>query len=108
MPRFLGKHNGKRLEWTFALIYPAINIGVIIFPGSLLYLFFLFGLTFPSLAILFVVLAGVSIGFFEIIHGGHFGVSRGIATRAFIFVSLVSSGAYLILSFAFAKLIGIL
>jgi hypothetical protein len=108
MPRFLGKHSGQRLQWHYAIIYPAINAGIMFFPGSLLYLFFLLGLTFPSLAILFVILAGSSIGFFELIHGGHLGVSRGAATRAFVLVSLASSGAYLILSFAFAKLIGIL
>jgi hypothetical protein len=108
MPKCLGKHNGKRLQWYFAAIYPAINAVLMFFPGSLLYLFFLFGLTLPSLAILFVILAGVSIGAFELIHGNRLGVSRGTATRAFIFVSLASSGAYLVLSFAFAKLIGIL
>ncbi|MCJ7743896.1 MAG: hypothetical protein MUO99_04970 [Dehalococcoidales bacterium] len=109
MPRFLGKYNnGRRLQWYFALIYPAINATLIIFPGSILYVFFLIGLTVPSLAVLFLILAGVSIGVFELIHGGRLGVSRGVATRAFVFVSLASSGAYLILSFAFAKLIGIL
>jgi hypothetical protein len=108
MPRFLGKHNGKRLQWYFAAIYPGINSILIFFPGSLLYLFFLLGLTLPSLAILFVFLSGVSIGVFELIHGGHLGVSRGVATRAFVLVSIVSSGVYLLLSFAFALLIGIL
>jgi hypothetical protein len=108
MPRFLGKNNGQRLQWYFAAIYPAINAVIIFFPGSLLYLFFLLGLTWPSLIMLFVILAGISIGFFEIIHGGQLGVSRSVATRAFVFVSVISSGAYLILSFAFAKLIGIL
>jgi hypothetical protein len=109
MPRFLGSgNNGRRLQWYFALIYPAINMALMFFPGSLLYLFFLLGLTVPSLAVLFVLLAGASIGFFQLIHGGRLGVSRGVATRAFVLVSVISSGAYLILSFAFAKLIGIL
>jgi hypothetical protein len=109
MPRFLGSNNnGRRLQWYFALIYPAINAVLIIFPGSILYVLFLIGLTLPSLAVLFLILAGASIGFFELIHGGRLGVSRAVATRAFVFVSLVSSGAYLILSFAFAKLLGIL
>jgi hypothetical protein len=109
MPRFLGNgKNGKYLKWYDSVFYPIFNAILIIFPGSLLYLFFLIGLTFPSLGILFVILAGVSIGMFELIHGGKMGVSRAIATRAFVFVSLCSSGAYLVVSFAFAKLIGIL
>jgi hypothetical protein len=108
MPRFLGINNGNRLQWYFAAIYPSINTVLVFFPGSLLYLFFLLGLTLPSLAILFVILAGVSIGTFELIHGGRLGVSRGVATRAFVLVSLVSSGTYLILSLAFANLLGIL
>lgn len=108
MPRFLGNNNGQRLQWYYAAIYPGIGAALVFFPGSLLYVFFLLGLTFPSLAILFVILAGASIGFFELIHGGRLGVSRGTATRAFVLVSVVSSGAYLILSFIFAELIGIL
>ncbi|HEX7474720.1 MAG TPA: hypothetical protein VF318_02050, partial [Dehalococcoidales bacterium] len=108
LPRFLGNRGGGRSQWYFALIYPAINAVLMLFPGSLLYLFFLLGLTLPSLIVLFFIMAGASIGFFEIIHGKYLGVSRGVATRAFVFVSLVSSGAYLILSFAFAKVIGIL
>jgi hypothetical protein len=109
MPRFLGAgNNGRRLQWYFALIYPVINAALMIFPGSILYFFFLVGLPIPSLAILFFILAGASIGFFELIHGGRMGVSRAIATKAFVYVSLISSGAYLVFSFAFAILIGII
>jgi hypothetical protein len=108
MPRFLGKRDAPRLQWHFAVIYPALNAVLMIFPGSILYLVYLLGGTLPSLAILFVILAGASIGFFELIHGGRMGVSRGKATRAFVLVSLVSSASYLILSFGFAKLTGII
>jgi hypothetical protein len=108
MPRFLGRPGAPRLQWHFAAIYPALNAGLIIFPGSILYLIFLLGQTLPSLAILFIILAGVNLGFFELIHGGRLGVGRGVATRAFVFVSLISSGAYLVLSFAVAKLMGII
>ncbi len=108
MPRFLGikRDEGARLEWYFALIYPLINLLLIIFPGSLLLLLFLLGLTAPSLIALFVVLSGVSLGVFQLVHGGDQGVSRGRATRAFILVCLVSSGSYLLLSFGLAKLVG--
>jgi hypothetical protein len=110
MPRFLGRGSGQpaRLQWYYSLIYPGINAVLILFPGTLLYVVFLLGGTIPSLAILFFILGGVSIGVFEAIHGGHLGVSRGRALRAFILVSLASSGAYLLLAVAFAKLIRII
>jgi len=110
LPRLLGKDSKQqvRLRWYFSLIYPAINGMLIIFPGSLLYLFFLIGLTIPSLFLLFLILGGVSIGAFTLIHGRHLGVSRGEALRAFVLMSLASSGAYLLLAFAFAKLTSII
>jgi hypothetical protein len=110
MPRFLGKYSRQqvRLRWYWGLIYPGINAALIVFPGSLLYVLFLFGLTIPSLITLFLILGGASIGFFALIHGGHLGVSRGRAIRAFILNSLVSSAGYLVLAVVFAKLINII
>ncbi len=108
MPRFLGNKAAPRLDWYLALIYPGINFVIMIFPGSILYLFYLLGLTYGSLIVLFLMMGGVSIGIFELIHGGYLGVSRGVATRAFVLVSLVSSGAYLLFSFALSKIIGII
>jgi hypothetical protein len=107
MPRFLGKSSGQqtRLRWYYALIYPAVNFIFIIFPGSILYLFFLLGLTFPALVVQFLIGAGISIGLFSLIHGGHLGVSRSKAIRAFIFTSLSGSAAYLVLAVVFAKII---
>jgi hypothetical protein len=112
MPRFLGEgpeHN-PRLRWYYSLIYPGLNAVLMVFPGSVLYLFFLLGLTIPSLAILFVVLGGASIGVFVLVHtdARYLSVSREKAIGAFVLVSLASSGAYLLLAFAFAKLTGII
>jgi hypothetical protein len=112
MPRFLGEgpeHN-PRLRWYYSLIYPGLNAVLMVFPGSVLYLFFLLGLTIPSLAILFVVLGGASIGVFVLVHtdARYLSVSREKAIGAFVLVSLASSGAYLLLAFTFAKLTGII
>ena len=110
MPRLLGKDslNKPRLRWYFGLIYPAINSAFMIFPGGILYLLFLLGLTIPSLAILLFILGGTSIGFFSLIHGGHLGVPRGKAILSFIELSLISSAGYLILALIFGGLINVI
>jgi len=79
-----------------------------IFPGGILYLLFLLGLTIPSLAILLFILGGTSIGFFSLIHGGRLGVSRGKAILSFIELSLISSTGYLVLALIFAILINVI
>ena len=107
MPRFLGEGAGQRanLRWYYGLIYPAINIVFIVFPGSILYLIFLLGITIPALVIQFLIGGAITIGFFTLIHGRRLGVTLGKAIRAFIFTSLVSSAAYLILAVVFAKIV---
>jgi hypothetical protein len=107
MPRFLGGHNGQYLQWYYALIYPAINAALMIIPGGIFYILYVVGLPYPSLALLFLILAAANIGFFEIIHGGRLGVSRGVSTKAFIYVSLISSGAYLVLALVLSIVLGI-
>jgi len=110
MPVFLGKDAGEaaRVNWPYALIYPAVNLVFIIFPGSLLYLVFLLGGDTPALAIQFLLGAGISIGLFTLIHSKKLEVSRGKAIRAFILTSLCSSAAYLVLAVAFAFLVNAL
>lgn len=106
MPVFLGKEASHvKPDWYEALTYPAINLVFIIFPGSVLYLFFLLGLTAPALAIQFLIGGGISIGLFALIHSRKLGVSRGKAIRAFIFTSLSGSAAYLVLAVAFAWIV---
>jgi hypothetical protein len=110
MPRFLGQASGQqpRIRWYYSLIYPCINIVFMVFPGSILYILFLIGVTIPSLMVLFVILGGAIIGFFTLFHGGHLGVARGKAILAFILTSLVSSTAYLILAVVFAVIVNVI
>jgi hypothetical protein len=107
MPRFAGdlSRQQSRLRWYFALIYPALNIMLIVFPGSILFLLFILGLSIPSLLVLFVIQGGAVIGLYALVHSGHLGVSRSKAILAFIWTSLIGSGAYLILAVLFAFLI---
>ncbi len=109
MPRFLGRAAGQppRLGWYYSLLYPCINILFMIFPGGILYGLFLLGVTVPSLIVLFVIMGAAIIGFFILFHGGHLGVSRGKAIMSFVYTSLVSSAAYLILAVIFAFIVNI-
>ena len=107
-PRFLGKQlePNKRLRWYYGLIYPGINAGLMIFPGSIFLgiIFWVNGAIIPCLIFLFIILGGASIGFFSLIHGGRSGVNRGKAIRSFIYTCLTGSASYLILILIFAKL----
>ena len=110
MPRLLGKQSRQdsRLQWYFGLIYPAINAALVIIPGAILYFIFAFGLAIPAFLFTLLVFGGISILAFVLIHARHLNVSTGTALRAFMFTSLISNGAYLLLAFAFTKLSGIL
>jgi hypothetical protein len=107
MPLFLKKDpDYTKIKWYEALLYPALNIVFIIVPGAILYLTFLIGLEIPALAAQFLVSAGVSIGFFMLVHRKRLGVSPGKAFAAFILTSLSSSAVYMLLAVGFAFLVG--
>jgi hypothetical protein len=110
MPRLIGKgHDPKnRLRWYYSLIYPAINLALIVIPGIILFLLFTLGLAIQSLVVLFLLFGGVSILVFMLVHARHLDVSRGKALAAFAQVTLASNGCYLILALGMAKLIGII
>jgi hypothetical protein len=110
MPRLVGKEHDprNRLRWYYSLIYPAINLALIVIPGMILFLIFTFALAIPSLVVLFLLFGGVSILAFVLVHARHLDVSRGKALAAFAKVTLASNGCYLVLALALAKLIGII
>ncbi len=107
MPRFLGA-GAVKLHWYSALIYPAINLAFIIFPGVILWLANFMGLIVPALLAQFIIGGVVSIGFFYLIHGKRLGVSPGKAIGAFILASLSSSAAYLGLAALFAFIVNVI
>jgi hypothetical protein len=110
MPRFLGQKTGQepKLRWYFSLVYPLLNILIMVFPCGILFIMFNFGLRIPALLGVFVIMGGASLGFFMHFHGRLPGVSEGRAIRAFIFTSLISSTAYLVLAVVFALIIHVL
>ena len=110
MPRLIGReHDPKnRLRWYYSLIYPAVNLGLIVIPGIILFLLFTLGMAIASLSILFLLFAGISILVFNFVHARHLDISRGKALSNFVEVTLASNGCYLVLAFFLAKLIGII
>jgi hypothetical protein len=110
MPRLIGKEHDprNRLRWYYSLIYPGINLVLIFIPGAILFLIFTLGLAIPSLIILFLFFAAISILVFMLVHARHLDVSRGKALAAFAEVTLASNGCYLVLALALAKLCGII
>jgi hypothetical protein len=110
MPRFLWGSAGPQVElhWYHALVYPGINIVLLVFPGSVFYFFFLLGMPLPALLGAFMVLGGGIIGLFWGIHSRHLGVSQGKALLAFILTSLCGSAAYLVLAVVFAEIIRVI
>ena len=110
MPRLLGleSREGNRLQWYFGLIYPFINGVLVIIPGAILYFFYTLGLVIPVIIITLLFFGGISILAFYLIHARHMDVDVGKALRSFIFTGLASNGVYLLLAFAFTKLVGII
>ncbi len=107
MPLFLRKDPAyKKIMWYEALLYPAVNLVFMIVPGAIILLVFLFGITGPALAAQFLISAGVSIGYFILMHSKRLGVGRSKALMAFVLTSLCSSAAYLALAAGFAFLAG--
>jgi hypothetical protein len=107
LPLFLKKDpDYTKIKWYEALLYPAVNIVFIIVPGAIIYLMFLIGLGIPALMAQFLVSAGVSIGFFLLVHRKRLGVRPGKAFGAFILTSLSSSAVYMLLAVGFAFLVG--
>ncbi|MGA7678494.1 MAG: hypothetical protein WCA51_09055 [Dehalococcoidia bacterium] len=46
----------NRLRWYCSLIYPGINLALIVLPGTVLFLLFTFGLAIQALTVLFLLI----------------------------------------------------
>ena len=109
MPRLLrGSYKGNIKElWRFALIYTGANI-VLVIPGVIIYLFWSFTGSSLAFAALWILFGGVSVVIFATGHIKRLGENTGLVIRAFVLVTLVSNGAYLVLSLIYATLTGII
>jgi hypothetical protein len=109
MPRLLrGTYRGKPGGlWRHALVYTGINI-LLMFPGAVLYFIWNFTGNALTLAVLFLLFGGVAVIVFAASDVERLSENRSLAWRAFVLVTLVSNGAYLVFAMAYAALTGII
>ncbi len=107
MPRLLGKESRGKHLLRLSLTYAGWN-ALLFLPGAILYFIFSFGQQAPALLLLVFLFGGVSLLTFTRRHLHKLGVSTAVGIRAFIIVTLVSNGAYLLFVLGYARLAGVL
>ncbi|MFH0769248.1 MAG: hypothetical protein V1932_06755, partial [Chloroflexota bacterium] len=107
MPRLLGRGNKVKGLWRFSLTYIGWN-ALLFVPGAILYFVFSFGAQAVALFLLVIMFGAASVLTFALRHLNKLGVSTAQGVRAFIIVTLVSNGAYLLFVLGYAKLAGVL
>ncbi|GAI20938.1 unnamed protein product, partial [marine sediment metagenome] len=107
MPWLLGKDRQVRDLWHLPLTYIGWNL-LLFLPGAVLYFIFSFGEQTFALLLLVLLFGAASILIFTLRHLHKLGVSTGKSIRAFVVVTLVSNGAYLLFVLGYAKLAGVL
>jgi len=107
MPRLLGKGNKTKGLWRFSLTYIGWN-ALLFVPGAILYFIFSFGAQAVALFLLVIMFGAASVLTFALRHLNKLGVSTAQGVRAFIIVTLVSNGAYLLFVLGYARLAGVL
>ena len=107
MPWLLGKERQVRDLWHLPLMYIGWNL-VLFLPGAVLYFIFSFGEQTFALLLLVLLFGTASVLIFNLRHLNKLGVSTGKSIRAFIVVTFVSNGVYLLFVLGYAKLAGVL
>lgn len=107
MPRLLGREGKIRRLWRLPLTYIGLNLFLFL-PGVVLYVIFSFSEDALFLVPLVLLFGAASVLTFALVHLRKLGVSAARGIRAFIIVTLVSNGAYLLFVLGYAKLAGVL
>ena len=107
MPRLLGKDRKIKGLWRLSLTYIGWNL-LLFIPGAVLYFIFSFGGQSLALLILVLLFGAASVLTFALGHLNKLGVSTAKGVRAFLVVTLVSNGAYLLFVLGYARLAGVL
>jgi hypothetical protein len=107
MPRLLGRGNKTKGLWRLSLTYIGWNL-LLFLPGAVLLFVFSFGEQALALLLLVLLFGAASVLTFALRHLRKLGVSTAQGVRAFIIVTLVSNGAYLLFVLGYAKLAGVL
>jgi len=106
MPRLLRRGNKTKGLWRLSLTYIGWN-ALLFVPGAILYFVFSFGAQALALFLLVIMFGAASVLTFALRHLNKLGVSTAQGVRAFIIVTLVSNGAYLLFVLGYAKLVGV-
>ena len=107
MPHLLGRGNKTKGLWRLSLTYIGWN-ALLFVPGAILYFIFSFGAQALALFLLVIMFGAASVLIFALRHLNKLGVSTAQGVRAFIIVTLVSNGAYLLFVLGYAKLAGVI
>lgn len=107
MPLLLGRDNKIKGLWRLSLTYVGLNL-LLFVPGAVLYFFFSFSDYALVLVPLVLLFGAASILIFALGHLRRLGVSTAQGIRAFVIVTLVSNGAYLLFVLGYARLAGVL
>jgi len=108
LPRLLGIDRNIKNIWHMPLIYIGLNL-LLFLPGTIIYFFFSFsGEVAVALLVLVIMFGGVGILGFTLTHFNKLGVSTHKSISAFIIVTLVSSGAYLLFVWGYTNLAGVI
>jgi len=107
MSWLLGKDRKTKGLWRLSLTYIGWNL-LLFLPGAVLYFVFSFGAQAIALLLLVILFGAASVLTFALRHLNKLGVSTAQGVRAFIIVTLVSNGAYLLFVLGYARLIDVI
>jgi len=107
LPRLLGRDRKVKGLWRFGLTYILWN-ALLFLPGAILYFFFSLGAQAVAITFLVILFGGTAVIIFAWRHMDQLakqGIGTGEAIRAFMIVTLTSSGAYLLFALGYARLV---
>jgi len=107
MSWLLGKDRKTKGLWRLSLTYIGWNL-LLFLPGAVLYFVFSFGAQAIALLLLVILFGAASVLTFALRHLNKLGVSTAQGVRAFVIVTLVSNGAYLLFVLGYAKMAGVI
>jgi len=107
-PRVMRGYQGDGKElWRYAIMYTGLNL-VAMLPGLVLYLYWSWTGSNTVFALLLLVLGGISILYLSASYANRLGVTARQALKAYVLVTLVSNGVYILLALAYAKLTSVI
>ena len=105
MPRLM--RLSIRQLWYQPLIYLAVNLALLVFPGLVLLFMMSFGQQLLAVVVSFLIFGAVGAILFVTLRLNKLGVPTGLAVRSFIIVTLAGNAAYILFALGYAKIAGV-